>query len=189
VRGRWVEGRDLAELRAVVAAALAIREGARDAGAFGVLSIAPEDLSGAPPVLAFAHRGIWVPVFTRRPETVQADVAGQDVEASFDLPGVTALRDEVARLLRESGRLYDPLDLVVTGIAREVWEMWSAELGPADELPIRRGRRPACLYRYDDVTLAAVEDVGDEMTVWIGRDRFDLAARMGTRVDPLVGTG
>ncbi|WP_267595718.1 ammonium transporter [Carbonactinospora thermoautotrophica] len=178
VQDRWLEERDLSALRAAATTRLTGR--GRPTGDLTVLCVDPGDLSGVPPVLAFSHREVWVPAFPTPAGRLRVEVAGEEVEAEAGLSGVLALRGEVARLGHESGRLYNPLDLAVTGISAGLWASWSDELGPVEELSVGWREHPVRTYRYGEATLAAMTGPDGKVSVLFGRDRFDLLARIET---------
>lgn len=190
VRGRWVDGADLSALHAAVARSISGHRGtigpARDPA---VLSIAPEDLAGTPSIFAFRHRDLWVPVFPGPYGGLGTAVADQEVEGGTGLPGVLGLRHEVARVLRASGRLYDALDLAITGVSTELWADWESGLGEPERFPVGGDAEPLRAYRYGDEVLAAMAGSGGDVDVWFGRNQFDLAARieMATRPGRLAG--
>jgi ammonium transporter, Amt family len=178
VHDRWLEGPDLAALRTVVTDHLTLHGRPMDPRDLTVLCVDPESLTGTPPILAFGHREIWVPVFPTTTGRLRAEAAGTEVESDDGLSGVLAIRHEVARLLRESGRLYDPFDLVMTGISAELWASWSGELGPPEELTVGWSTEPLRAYCYDQVTFVAMTGPGGVVEVVLGRDRFDLLLRI-----------
>lgn len=105
------------------------------------------------------------------------------------MPGVLGLRHEVARVLRASGRLYDALDLAITGVSTELWADWESGLGEPERFPVGGDAEPLRAYRYGDEVLAAMAGSGGDVDVWFGRNQFDLAARieMATRPGRLAG--
>jgi Amt family ammonium transporter len=178
VRDRWVDGHDLAAVRTAVAGHLTTRGGPIGPDDLTVLSVDPDNLTGVPPALALGHRDVWVPVFPAPSGGLRAEVIDRELESDDGIAGVLTLRREVARLLRESGRLYDPLDLAVTGVSAELWARWSAQLGPPEELAVGWSDDPLRSYRYDEVIFAVVAGPDDEVGIVVGRDRFDLLPRL-----------
>jgi Amt family ammonium transporter len=183
VQDRPLEGRDLGELCATVTDHLALHRapgqpGVGMGGEPDILAVAAEDLSGVPPTCVLRYRDLWTPVFARPWGTLYVEVPGQELEAGPGTEGVLALRDEAARLLHEDGRLYDPLDLSLMQVRPEVWAGWASGLDRAEELVTGWSPRPLPAYRWGETVLAEVRGPQGEVSVWFGRDRFDLVARI-----------
>jgi Amt family ammonium transporter len=189
VEGQRVEGTDLSRLRRTVMERLAGRGAPHEPGEPGVLAVDSE-LRSVPPLLVLGDGDIWLPVFAAATGTVRVEVDGQSLEAGPSLQGILGLRDDAAQCLVESRRLRDFYDLTLQRVAPETWADWAMQLEPVGELRKTAGRspiggragdrspEPATAYRSGVRHLAALRAVDGEMTVWCGRDRFDLASRV-----------
>ncbi len=191
--GRRVEGGELGRLRTAVAdwaAGRAAPPGAARGTASGAARGAAEleillldrELRGVGPVAIFRDDDLWFPVFPEPPGALGTQVAGRRLQAEHGLEGILTLREQVAERLTETGRLPDAYDLAITGVAAETWTSWTAQLERAGELWVSLAAAPPAappaLHRSGQRYLAAVEAQAGTVTVWCGRDRLDLTARI-----------
>jgi hypothetical protein len=123
-----------------------------------------------------------LPVFAEPPGVLCTGVAGRRLEATVDLEGMLALRDQVAERLLDAGKLDDPHDLAITTLAPETWTSWAAGLERVGELSASVAAASPALHRTGQHYLVAVGEPAGTLAVWCGRSWLDLSLRVQRKV-------
>jgi Ammonium Transporter Family len=181
VEGHRSEGVDLSELRRAVSASMAEPGAPHGTTELEVL-LFDQDLRGVAPVAILRHGDLWLPVFAEPPGVLCTGVAGRRLEATVDLEGMLALRDQVAERLLDAGKLDDPHDLAITTLAPETWTSWAAGLERVGELSASVAAASPALHRTGQHYLVAVQEPAGTLAVWCGRSWLDLSLRVQRRV-------
>ena len=181
LEGHRSEGVDLSELRRAVSASMA-KPGAPPGTTELEILRFDQELRGVLPVTILRHGDVWLPVFAEPPGVLCTGIAGHRLEATLDLEGMLALRDQVAERLLDAGKLDDAHDLAITTLAPETWTSWAAGLERVGELwPSATAASPA-LHRTGHRYLVAVQEPAGTLAVWCGRSWLDLSLRVQRKV-------
>jgi ammonium transporter, Amt family len=181
LEGRRSEGVDLSELRRAVSASMAKPGASPGTTELEILRF-DQELRGVLPVTILRHGDVWLPVFAEPPGVLCTGIAGHRLEATLDLEGMLALRDQVAERLLDAGKLDDAHDLAITTLAPETWTSWAAGLERVGELwPSATAASPA-LHRTGHRYLVAVQEPAGTLAVWCGRSWLDLSLRVQRKV-------
>ena len=181
LEGHRSEGIDLSELRRAVSASMA-ESGAPHGTTELEILLFDQELRGVLPVAILRHGDLWLPVFTEPPGVLCTGVAGRRLEATVDLEGMLALRDQVAERLLDAGKLDDPHDLAITTLAPETWTSWAAGLERVGELSASVAAASPALHRTGQHYLVAVQEPAGTLAVWCGRSWLDLSLRVQRKV-------
>jgi Amt family ammonium transporter len=181
VEGHRSEGIDLSELRRAVSASMA-ESGAAHGTTEPEILLFDQELRGVLPVAILRHGDLWLPVFTEPPGVLCTGVAGRRLEATADLEGMLALRDQVAERLLQAGKLDDAHDLAITTLAPETWSNWAAGLERVGELSPSVAASSPALHRTGERYLVAVQEPAGTLAVWCGRSWLDLSLRVQRKV-------
>jgi Amt family ammonium transporter len=177
LKGHRREGVDLSELRRAVSASMA-EAGAPHGTTEPEILLFDQELRGVLPVAILRHGDLWLPVFTEPPGVLCTGVAGRRLEATVDLEGMLALRDQVAERLRDAGKLDNAHDLAITALAPQTWTSWAAGLERVGELSPSVAAASPALYRTGQRYLVAVQEPAGTLAVWCGRSWLDLSLRV-----------
>ena len=181
LEGHRSEGVDLSELRRAVSASMAKPGAPHGTTELEILRF-DQELRGVLPVAILRHGGLWLPVFAEPPGVLCTGIAGHRLEATLDLEGMLALRDQVAERLLNAGKLDDAYDLAITTLAPETWTSWAAGLERVGELwPSVAAASPA-LHRTGHRYLVAIQEPAGTLAVWCGRSWLDLSLRAQRKV-------
>jgi len=181
LEGHRSEGVDLSELRRAVSASMAKPGAPHGTTELEILRF-DQELRGVLPVAILRHGGLWLPVFAEPPGVLCTGIAGHRLEATLDLEGMLALRDQVAERLLDAGKLDDAYDLAITTLAPETWTSWAAGLERVGELwPSVAAASPA-LHRTGHRYLVAIQEPAGTLAVWCGRSWLDLSLRAQRKV-------
>jgi ammonium transporter, Amt family len=181
LEGHRSEGVDLSELRRAVSASMA-EPGAPHGTTELEILLFDQELRGVLPAAILRHGDLWLPVFAEPPGVLYTGVTGRRLEATVDLEGMLALRDQVAERLLEAGKLDDAYDLAITTLAPQTWTSWAARLERVGELSASVAAASPALHRTGQRYLVAVQEPAGTMAVWCGRSWLDLSLRVQRKV-------
>jgi hypothetical protein len=181
LEGHRSEGVDLSELRSAVSASMA-EPGAPHGTTELEILLFDQELRGVLPVAILRHGDLWLPVFAEPPGVLCTGAAGRRLEATVDLEGMLALRDQVAERLLDAGKLDDAHDLAITTLAPDTWTNWAAGLERVGELSASVAAASPELHRTGQRYLVAVQEPAGTLAVWCGRSWLDLSLRVQRNV-------